>query len=54
MKKKTTIERKELELSSCLLSVRCTVINISNVHLRKEDQVQLNQDLEPQLPNPAW
>ena len=42
-----------MELSFILPHSETTIINISNANLQKEDQLQLNQDLEPKWLDPA-
>jgi hypothetical protein len=37
-----------------IIKSKTLFINISNANLQKEDKLQLNQDLEPQQPDPAW
>ena len=36
-----------------IIKSKALFINISNANLQKEDKLQLNQDLEPQQPDPA-
>ena len=37
-----------------IIKFKTSFINISNANLHKEDKLHLNQDLEPQQPDPAW